>query len=371
MAAERRPEPVLDLTADAVELTRRLVDIPSVSGQERELADAIEAALRAQPHLTVRRDGDALVASTHTGRARRVLLAGHIDTVPVADNLPARIEGPLLYGCGSSDMKAGVAVQLRLATLPAAELRHDVTFVFYDCEEVEAARNGLGRIAARHPDWLAADFAVLLEPTDGFVEGGCQGTLRADVVTTGVRAHSARAWLGRNAVHEAAAVLDRLARYQPREVVIDGLTYREGLNAVRVEAGVAGNVLPDRCVVTVNFRFAPDRDERAAAEHVREVFAGYELTVTDSAPGAPPGLGDELARSLLASSGRPARAKYGWTDVARFTALGVPAVNLGPGDPNLAHTRHEHVNMERIRESEEQLRGWLRGGTSADAGGVA
>ncbi|GAA5009329.1 succinyl-diaminopimelate desuccinylase [Kitasatospora paranensis] len=354
------PNTPLDLTLDGGALTARLVDFPSVSGDEQPLADAVEAALRALPHLTVDRYGNNVVARTDLGRAERVLLAGHLDTVPIADNLPSYVEGDLLYGCGTSDMKSGVAVQLRLAAT-LTEPDHDLTFVFYDCEEIEASRNGLGRLAAEHPDWLAADFAVLMEPSGAVVEGGCQGTLRADVTLTGTRAHSARSWLGDNAIHKAVEVLRRLSEYRPRRVVIDGLEYREGLNATRIDGGVAGNVIPDECRVHVNFRYAPDRSEAEAADHVREVFEGFDVTVTDTAPGALPGLDRPAAQAFLAAVGGEARAKFGWTDVARFSALGVPAVNYGPGDPNLAHKRDEHCSLTAIAEVEERLRAWLTG----------
>ena len=350
----------LDLQQDAVALTAALVDIASVSGEERELADAVERALRAYPHLKVERDGDAVVARTETGRAERVLLAGHLDTVPIADNVPSRLVGDLLYGCGTSDMKSGVAVQLRLAAT-LTQPNRDVSYVFYDCEEVDAARNGLGRLARNRPQWLVADFAVLLEPTSGQVEGGCQGTLRADVTTAGHRAHSARSWLGRNAIHAAAPILARLDTYQPRTVAIDGLEYREGLNAVRVAGGVAGNVIPDVCTVTVNYRFAPSQSEEEAFEHVRDVFAGYDVVLTDSSPGALPGLSRPAVAAFVAAVGTEPKPKYGWTDAARFSQLGVPAVNYGPGDPNLAHTREEHVRVEHILECERGLRAWLTG----------
>jgi succinyl-diaminopimelate desuccinylase len=344
----------LDLTADAAALTAALVDVPSVSGDEARLADLVEEALRGLGHLEVVRDGNAVLARTALGRSRRVLLAGHLDTVPVAGNVPSRTDGGVVHGCGTSDMKSGDAVMLRLAaTVP--DPVHDLTFVFYDCEEVEAERNGLGRIARTRRDWLAADLAVLLEPTDGRVEAGCQGTLRATVRLHGRRAHSARAWLGVNAIHLAAPVLERLAGYRPRSVDIDGCVYREGLNAVAVTGGVAGNVVPDLCEVSVNFRFAPDRDVAAAEAHVREVFDGYEVAVTDSAPGALPGLGAPAVRSFVAAVGSEPVAKYGWTDVSRFAELGVPALNYGPGDPNLAHTREEHVRAERITACERAL----------------
>jgi succinyl-diaminopimelate desuccinylase len=348
----------LDLSLAAPDLTARLVDIESVSGAEEALADAIEAAVRELPHLTVHRDGHAVVARTSLGRDRRVVLAGHIDTVPVAGNLPSRTEGDLLYGCGSCDMKAGVAVQLRLAAL-VAEPGPDVTYVFYDCEEVEAERNGLLRLSRNHPDLLAGDFAVLMEPTGGVVEGGCQGTMRVQVRATGRRAHSARSWTGINAIHQAGAILDVLRAYQPREPEVDGLTYHEGLNAVAIAGGVAGNVIPDECVITVNFRFAPDRCAADAEAHLREVFAGWEVTVTDGAGGARPGLADPAAASFVTAMGGTPRAKLGWTDVARFDALGVPAVNYGPGDPQLAHRADEHVPVAAIAECEARIAAWL------------
>lgn len=347
-----------DVLADPVLLTRALVDIESVSGAEREIADAVEVALRGASHLSVHRSGNTLVARTDLGRPRRVVLAGHLDTVPVAGNLPSTVDGDLLYGCGTSDMKSGTAIVLWLA-LHEPLPRHDVTYLFYDCEEVESARNGLRRIGAEHPEWLAGEFAILLEGSNGLVEAGCQGTLRAWVTVTGTRAHSARSWLGVNAIHRMGEVLRRLAEYQPRRVTIDGCEYREGLNAVRIEGGVAGNVIPDVCRVEVNYRFAPDRDEAAAEQHVREVFAGFEVELSDLAGGALPGLSAPPAREFLAVVGQPAVAKWGWTDVARFAKLGIPALNYGPGDPNLAHSREERVELSKIRGCAETLRRWL------------
>ncbi len=353
----------IDLTLDVATLTAALVDFPSVSGEEKPLADAIEEALRALPRLAVDRYGQNVVARTSFDRDKRVVLAGHIDTVPIADNVPSRLDGDVLYGCGTSDMKSGVAVQLKVAAavgaLDSLEPSYDLTFVFYDCEEVEAARNGLGHVAREHPDWLTADFALLLEPTDGVIEGGCQGTMRVRITVPGLRAHSARSWLGRNAIHDAAPVLARLAEYEARQVEVDGLLYREGLNAVGISGGVAGNVIPDECAVLVNYRFAPDLSEAQAAAHVRTVFAGYDVEIVDSAPAARPGLDLPEAAEFAALFDAPPRAKYGWTDVARLSGLGIPAVNYGPGDPNLAHTRDEHVSLAKVREAERLLLRWL------------
>jgi succinyl-diaminopimelate desuccinylase len=351
----------LDLGLDGPALTAQLVDVPSVSGEEGPLADAIERALRPLAHLTVTRDGDSVIARTELGRPERVVLAGHIDTVPIAANLPARAEGARLYGCGTSDMKSGVAVQLRLAAHVPAPSR-DITYVFYESEEVEAERNGLLRLSRTRPDLLAGDFAVLMEPSSGLIEGGCQGTLRAEVTAAGKRAHTARSWMGRNAIHEAGDILAVLRDYTPREPDVDGLRYHEGLNAVAIRGGVAGNVVPDECVVTVNYRFAPDRDGQQAADFVRSLFGAWPVTVVDVAEGARPGLRDPAAAAFVAAVGAglgPPRAKLGWTDVARFAALGIPAVNYGPGLPELAHTAGEYVETKSIADCEDRLRAWL------------
>ncbi|MEE6175776.1 succinyl-diaminopimelate desuccinylase [Mycobacterium sp. 050134] len=354
---------MLDLCADPVELTAALVDIPSESRHEARLADEVEAALRAQmTGFEVVRNGNAVLARTDLGRPSRVLLAGHLDTVPAAGNLPSHRENGELYGCGTADMKSGDAVFLHLAAT-VAEPAHDLTLVFYDCEEIEAAANGLGRIERELPHWLAADVAILGEPTGGYIEAGCQGTLRVVIGATGTRAHSARSWLGDNAIHKLGAVLDRLAEYRARTVDIDGCAYREGLSAVRIDGGVAGNVIPDAASVTVNFRFAPDRSVPAALQHVHDVFAGLDVEIeqTDAAAGALPGLAQPAAKALVEAAGGQVRAKYGWTDVSRFAALGVPAVNFGPGDPNLAHTRDERVPVANITAAVEMLRRYLSG----------
>ena len=359
--------------ADLVALTRIVCDIPSVSGDEKALADSIEAVLRACPHLEVLRDGDALVARTDLGRDRRVVVAGHIDTVPIADNLPTRLVGTgddaVLWGRGTVDMLGGVAVALALAVelgAPGSEPAHDLTWIFYDHEEVDSALNGLGRLARNHPELLHGDFAILGEPSNAGIEGGCNGTMRVEVHTRGVAAHSARAWTGQNAIHAVAPALARLAAYEPRAVEVDGLVYREGLNAVRIEGGIAGNVIPDACTVEVNYRFAPSRSVEEAEAHLREVFEGFDVVVTDAAGGARPGLDDPLAaqfvKSVLATTGGVPAPKYGWTDVARFSELGVPAVNFGPGDPLLAHKDDEHLPVAQLAQCRDALRAWLLGG---------
>ncbi|MEZ0355331.1 succinyl-diaminopimelate desuccinylase [Mycobacterium sp. SA01] len=354
---------MLDLHADPIALTAALVDIPSVSRDEARIAGEVESALRAQTSgYEIIRNGDAVLARTNFGLPSRVVLAGHLDTVPIADNVPSRFDADHLYGCGTSDMKSGDAVFLHLAAT-IAEPAHDITLVFYDCEEIEASANGLNRIQRELPNWLTADVAILGEPSGGYIEAGCQGTLRVVISATGTRAHSARSWLGDNAIHKLGPVLDRLAGYQARMVEIDGCTYREGLSAVKIDGGVAGNVIPDAAQLTVNFRFAPDRSPDQALAHVREVLDGLDvhLEQTDVAAGALPGLSHPAAAALVAAADGMVRAKFGWTDVARFAALGIPAVNYGPGDPNLAHKRDERVALAQITAVTETLRRYLTG----------
>ncbi len=375
---------LLDTAADIVDLTAALVDVPSESYAEGPLADLVERSLRAEPHLSVTRIGDTVIARTELGHPNRVILAGHLDTVPAAGNdraivvsvgQPVPVVGrdgvqsaaeDCLYGLGSCDMKGGVAVALKCAHEVTHPTR-DVTYVFYACEEVAAADNELGRVVAERPELLDdADMAVLLEPSNARVEAGCQGTLRVAVRTAGRRAHSARAWMGDNAAHKAGEILRRLEAYQPAQVEIDGLTYREGLNAVKVAAGVAGNVIPDECTVTVNYRFAPATSEQTALDHVKEIFTGFDVVVDDSSPGALPGLALPAVADFVASTGQPARAKYGWTDVARFSALGMPALNFGPGDPSLAHTMEEHVPVAQLRAVHDAMVTWLTSTASPD-----
>ncbi len=352
----------LDLTGDVARLAAQICDIPSPSGAETALADAIEAALRPLPHLAVERDGDAVVARTHLGRSRRVVIAGHIDTVPIAGNLPTRLIDGVLWGRGTVDMKGGVAMALHLAAT-LTEPAWDVTWVFYDHEEVDAALNGLGRISRNHPEWLAGDFAILGEPTAAQVEGGCNGTLRVEVRTAGIAAHSARPWMGVNAIHAAGDILRRLAEYEASEISVDGLVYREALSAVAISGGRVLNSIPDECVVTVNYRFAPSQSVEQALAHVCDVFAGHEVVLMDAAAGARPGLDSPAVQEFLAAvrthTGGDVAPKYGWTDVARFSELGIPAVNFGPGDALLAHADDERCPISQIRTCTSALAAWL------------
>ncbi len=354
----------LSMTSDPADLTRQLCDIASVSGNEGPIADAVADFLRNLSRYDVTRYGNTVVARTTGGARQRIILAGHLDTVPLAHagQLPTWVVGEgrdeKIYGRGTCDMKGGVAVQLAIAA-QVLDPRCELTFIFYDGEEIAAQHNGLLALSRAHPDLMAGDFAVLLEPTQGQCEGGCNGTMRADITTTGKAAHSARAWMGHNAIHDVAPILAKLRKFQPDTIHVDGLDYREGLNAVAISGGIAGNVIPDRCTVTVNFRFAPSRSEAQAEEFLRELFSDCTLEVTDSAPGARPGLDQPLVQEFVQALGIAARPKYGWTDVARFSGLGIPAVNFGPGDPLTAHADDEHVLAQEVRDCATVLAQWL------------
>ncbi|TPF92589.1 succinyl-diaminopimelate desuccinylase [Bifidobacterium sp. UTBIF-68] len=384
-------------------LLTQIMENYSVSDSEGPLADEIEAFLRQFPHLTVRRHGDTIVASTDfTGPQQRVILAGHIDTVPVIDNFPPRWLEPgdplirediakahpderVLWGRGATDMKASDSVMLYLAAAldgssSGSTPKTNLTYVFYDHEEVAAEKNGLRKVVEAHPDWIQGDFAIIGEPTSCGIEGGCNGTIRFDVITHGVAAHSARAWMGENAIHKAADILNRLNAYEPATVNVDGLDYREGLNATLISGGKGTNVIPDECRVHVNYRFAPDKSladakalmmgadagaELGNGEHVATggVFAGYGIEMKDESPSARPGLNaplaQDLARLVRERTGREPLAKLGWTDVARFAILGIPAVNLGAGDPLLAHKHDEQVPESDLLALADLLLGWL------------
>lgn len=367
----------LNLLQDPVDLTAALVDIESVSHNETAIADAVETALRevaqADESIEVLRIDNNVIARTHRGLPQRVILAGHLDTVPTADNVPSTrgvdVQGrDTLFGCGTVDMKSGDAVYLHaFATLAASqELQRDLTLIMYECEEIATEFNGLRHLSESHPELLAGDVALLGEPSGNVIEAGCQGSIRLRLTAHGTRAHSARAWLGDNAVHKLAPVLSRIAAYEPQTVKIDGLAYREGLNVVWLEAGVATNTVPDEAVLRVNFRFAPNRSADEAMAHFRQVlgldeFAAEDLTVDveDVSPGALPGLHAAAAKELVAVAGDVVKPKFGWTDVARFSALGIPAVNFGPGDPAYCHKKDEQIPVECITALWEDLRRYL------------
>jgi len=353
----------LDSKASLTELTMAICDVESVSGNEKSLADLIEQTLSACDHLSVVRDGNAIIASTNLGK-ERVLIAGHIDTVPVADNLPTQLHHfereQVIFGRGTVDMKAGIAVMLKLA-VELTEPKVDVSWIFYDNEEVDSALNGLGRIARNCPELLNGSLAVLCEPTSAQVEGGCNGTIRVELLAKGKKAHSARPWMGKNAIHALLPALQFLNDYVPAVVDVDGLEYKESLNAVIAQAGIATNVIPDLATLMVNYRFAPDKDIQQAQKLLESWFSEYDIKVVDAADGARPGLNTEIAQAFIAATKASVHPKYGWTDVARFSALGIPAVNYGPGDPSLAHADNENVPVGHIHDCYQGLKGWLNG----------
>lgn len=372
--------PYLDFDADPVSLTAALVDIASPSHDEKNIADAIESALNAvRKHaaidFVVQRYNNTVCAKTNTGRDTRVVLAGHVDTVPIADNVPHHLtedaDGQtIMHGCGTTDMKSGLAVYLHVFArlVKTGNLSCDLTMIAYEGEEVATKYNGLYHLQRDHPEWLAGDLALLGEPSGGIIEAGCQGTLRLKISACGQRAHSARSWLGSNAAHTLAPVMVKVADYEARKVTIDGCTYREGLNIVHLEAGVATNTIPDDAWMFVNFRYAPDRSEDDALAHALEVLGLRNLAddsllsveIDDSAGAALPGLGAPVAKRLLEAVGGNYRAKLGWTDVARFSALGVPAVNFGCGDPGFAHKRDEQCPTAQIIQVAQQLVDYLQ-----------
>jgi len=341
-----------------------LVAIPSVSHEEGAIADHVEARLRAVPALTVERLGHNVVARTGTGADTRLVVAGHLDTVPPHGNDEPRLEGDRLSGLGACDMKGTLAVMLDLAEGfdPAAEPRVDVTWVFYEAEEVAGEHNGLRRLFAQRPDLVAGDVAILGEPTAAAVEAGCQGGVRIRATYRGRRAHTARPWMGDNAIHRLTPVLERLAAYEARRPVLEGCEYRESLQAVFVDGGVAGNVVPDEASITVHHRFAPDRTPEEAREFLMGVLGDPgEVELLDLSPAAPPAVTHPLIGRLIADNALEVRAKLGWTDVARFAAHGVPAVNFGAGDPALAHTAEEFVTGAELARVWRALAGVIGG----------
>ena len=363
MSTASAPDLLAAPVEDLLALTAALVAVPSVSRHEGELADGVERRLAERaPQLTRARVGNTVIARTDLGSERRVVLGGHLDTVPANGNEVPRLDGDVLHGLGSADMKGGLAVLLRLAEEISAgrRPRFDCTLAFYEGEEIADEFNGLRYVFADRPELLAGDFAVLLEPTGGHVEAGCQGTLHLRAQFDGDRAHSARPWMGSNAIHAAADVLGRLAAHQASTVMIDGLPYRQSLEVVRIEGGVANNVVPDKCTLVVNRRFAPSHSVDDARAEVEALLEGADrVEVVSASPAAPPNLNDPLVAEFVRTLDVAVEPKLGWTDVARFAARGVPAVNFGPGEPEVAHTAGEHVTRESIEQSYAALARFL------------
>jgi len=337
---------------DLLQRTAELVAVPSVSLDEGRLADQVEAELRGVDGLQVERIDGNVVARTQLGRPLRLVLAGHLDTVPANGNATPTIDGDVLWGLGAADMKGGLAVMLEVAhTLDDPAV--DVTWIFYTGEEISSTHNGLGHLFRDRPELVAGDVALLGEPTGGAIEAGCQGSMRVQATLRGRRAHTARPWMGRNAIHRAGRVLSVLDGYEARRPVLDGCEFREALETVAIEGGVAGNVVPDQVTLTINVRFAPDRTADQAEAALRDLLGEAiepddEWKVVDVAVAAPPSMTHPLLAALRDRNDAVVRAKLGWTDVARFAAAGIPAANFGPGDPTLAHNADERVERREL-----------------------
>jgi len=340
----------------------RLVTVDSVSRNESALAGIVEAELRANPLLDVERIGDNVVARTTGHHATRLLVAGHLDTVP-GDPAAAVIEGERLIGLGACDMKGSLSVMLELARRSTPR-PVEITWVFYAREEIARAESGLLEIGELRPDLLQADAAVLCEPTGGRVEAGCQGTLRVSIALKGARAHTARPFTGRNAIHRMAALVSKVASYEPRTVEIDGVAFTEQLQAVSVSGGVAPNVVPDTASCTLNHRVAPDRGRDEAMTWLVEFLDGLiedgdSITVDDWAPGAAPELENKHLDELVRLTDQSPRGKVGWTDVATFSDMGIAATNFGAGNPLLAHRIDEFVDQHELDDFASVLERWL------------
>jgi succinyl-diaminopimelate desuccinylase len=349
---------VSDPTAAGLEeaLARRaeaLCAVPSPIGHERALCDALHAEARRR-FPVIRRVRDSLVIQVdgpaEQGRPR-IALCGHLDTVPIHEadrGRPPRVEGGRLVAPGASDMKAGLAVMLELAErLPRADRFADLVLVLYAREEGPFLENELGDVLREADELAGTALALCLEPTDNVLQLGCVGSIHATFTFEGKSAHSARPWQGQNAVHRAGGLLAELGARVPREVRSGGLVYREVASVTRIEGGRARNVVPDRCTLNVNFRFAPDKPLEAAALELRglgEQF-GAQVELTDLSPACPAYADHPLVRRLLERTGIPAEPKQAWTDVARLSAAGIPAVNLGPGSTAQAHQQGEWVEL--------------------------
>jgi len=353
------------VSIDWLAKTAELIDVASVSYQEQVIAELVESRLRSVPTLATERVGDNVVARTDLGRPLRVLIGGHIDTVPPNGNATARIDGDVVWGLGAADMKSALAVMLELAA-NIEEPAVDLTWLFYAREEVRVVDSGLRELFDVRPDLLAADVALLGEPTGGEVEAGCQGSMRAVVTLAGARAHTARPWMGTNAIHRLGSLLSLVGAYEPRTPVIDGCQFRESLQAVAVEGGIAGNVVPDRAQVTLGYRYAPDQSGTAAEDALRELLTPVlgdddHFEVTEHAPAALPGLGHPVLQRLIGDNNLEVKAKLGWTDVAFFAERGIPAANFGPGDSTLAHTAEERVDRTALETYHGVLQALLTG----------
>jgi succinyl-diaminopimelate desuccinylase len=333
-----------------------LCSIPSPIGEERALCDAVAEGLRA---FSVRRYGDSMVVPVRRGSGGpRVALAGHLDVVRTSHDAPPRIDGDRLYGPGAADMKSGLALMLAFAERPPEGV--DLTLVFYAREEGPFDENELGPVLAQDPELGGVDIAVALEPSDNKLQLGCAGSLHAAVRFRGRTAHSARPWQGENAIYKAAPLLERLAALEPVPTLVDGLEWKRVTSATMASGGRAKNIIPDLFELNLNHRFGPDSTLDDAERAVRELVGDdAEVEVVDRSPPAPPLREHPLVQALIASGVRAVEPKTAWTDVGRFAAAGVPAVNFGPGVQAQAHQRNEWTLLPALDAGREILEGWF------------
>jgi succinyl-diaminopimelate desuccinylase len=344
-----------ELAERLAERTLALVDIPSVSRAEAEAMAFVRAALPLEP---VWASDDVLFATTerHAGHPL-VLLAGHVDTVPEQDNLPGRIKDGAVVGLGASDMKGGVAVMLELADWAKdAVLALDLGFLFFTREELSADESPLPAFLESCSVARESELVIVLEPTDNEIHVGCVGNLNAQLTFRGTSAHSARPWTGENAIHKAAATLAPLAALEPLDVEVDGLVFREVISAVAIEGGIADNVVPDRCVARLNYRYAPGRSRESAEARLRELAGDAELEILGNSPPAHVVVDRPLVTRLREADDFAVQPKQAWTPVAQFAEAGLDAVNLGPGATRYAHKADEQVEIGELVRSYQALR---------------
>ena len=329
-----------------------LCSIASPIGEEEALCDHVEARLvRTLGRAAVERLSHSLVAraAVHEGKPR-IALVGHLDVVRTQHDGPARIEGDKLYGAGAADMKSGLALMLELVErLDLEALPCDLTLIFYEREEGPFAENMLGPVLEAFPFLATLDLAICLEPSDNEVQLGCMGSVHATVVFSGQTAHSARPWQGENAFYKTAPFLAELAAREPNVVSLDGHVFREVLTPTLMSGGRGRNVVPDRCEINVNYRFAPGRTPEDAVAHLTTLVAGRgEVIATDLSPSARPHASNALVLHLGTCGVTGVKTKQAWTDVARFDASGVPGVNFGPGTASQAHQRNEWTELSKV-----------------------
>jgi succinyl-diaminopimelate desuccinylase len=362
MATAHTTSPPPERGASLVETLLWLCSIPSPTGEEGPICDAVAARLaHRQLAAPPRRHLNSLVVPVSSGSGGpRVVLAGHLDVVRTEHDGPPRVEGDRLYGPGAADMKSGLAVMLALIDEPETYRGCDLTLVFYSREEGPYDPNELGTVLANEPELSGQDLAVCLEPSDNRLQLGCNGSLQARVTFRGRTAHSARPWQGENAIHKAAPLLTRLAALEPVEYRDGDLSYLSVTSATMAEGGRARNVIPDEFRLNLSHRFTPDTTPEQAAVYLRALIGeGAEVDVSDMSPSAPTFARHPLVEKLRAAGVAAVEPKQAWTDVARFARYGVPAVNFGPGTNAQAHQRNEWTHLPLLDESMAIFRRFL------------